>query len=99
MFQIIRNAELIEIGSVRKSLNWSNVYLKFKIETGKFYWFEISAHNLSVENANLITDFTENIVCKIGMVMTLSYEIKQSENKSTKLIIKSYQITNNNDFI
>ena len=97
MLKTINNAKLIEIGSVRKSLNWSSMYLKFRVENGRDFWFEISGNNSSPENINLINDFSENIVCKTGMVMTLNFQIKQSENKSTKLYIRSYHITDYND--
>lgn len=93
MYHSITNAKLTEIGTIRKSKNWSNIYLKFELGLDKYFWFEIAEHNLLLENYRQINDFSENGICKVGMIMTLDYEIKQSQNKSTKLIIKSYQIT------
>ena len=97
MFETIRNAKLIEVGNIRSSLYWSSIYLKFKIENGKDFWFEISVNNSSPDNMTLIHDFSDNIVCKIGMTMTLNYEIKQSINKSRKLYIRNYLITDFNE--
>lgn len=96
MFETIRNAKLMEVGSLRRSIHYSSIYIKFKIENDKCFWFEISVNNSIPENLVLLHDFSEKTVCKIGMKMTLNYEIKQSRNKSTKLYIRSYKITDSN---
>jgi hypothetical protein len=89
MIQKIIKAKLIEIGQIKKSVNWTNIYLKFRDNNGKELWFYYSEHVSKPQRLKQIRDFEDEKVCKVGMNMDVSYEIKQSENKSTTLNIKS----------
>lgn len=81
-----QNAELIDVGEVKISNFWTNIYLKFKLQDGQELWFYYSEHNNKPSRLCQIKDFVSGTI-KIGNKMTLNYKIVQSENKSNKLAI------------
>jgi hypothetical protein len=84
-----QQAELIEIGGLKLSENWSNIYLKFKFKNGKELWLYYSEHKDKPQRLKQIADFVEPIKFSIGSTMTVNYELVQSPNKSNKLAIRS----------
>jgi hypothetical protein len=82
----INNAQLIEVGIPKFSPSWTNIFLKFKDESGKELWLYYSEHVDKPMRLKQIKLFTqENIT--VGDTMTVNYKIVQSPNKSTKLSI------------
>lgn len=81
-----KEAEVIEIGDVKISNFWTNLYIKFRLQDGQELWFYYSEHNNKPPRICQIKDFVSGIV-KVGTKMTLNYKITQSENKSNKLAI------------
>lgn len=81
------NAELIEVGEVKLSTNWTNLFLKFRFENGEERWLYYSEHINKPIRLKQIEDFVFPAKYKPGMLMTVNYKIVQSPNKSTKLSI------------
>lgn len=80
-------AVLLEIGELRQSEKWSNIYLKFRTEKGEELWFQYSEHIDKPRSLKQIPDFLNSRTCQVGMTMSVTYKIVQSPNKSTKLRI------------
>lgn len=86
---IANNAKLLEVGEVKLSKVWTNIYLKFLLETGQEHWLYYSEH---IDKPNRLKDIQKFIypeIYRIGDTMTIHYKIVQSPNKSTKLAILS----------
>jgi hypothetical protein len=81
------NAKLLEIGEVKLSKSWTNLYLKFKFESGEERWLYYSEHIDKPIPLKQIEDFVFPQKYKIGDTMTVNYKLVQSPNKSTKLAI------------
>jgi len=81
------NAELIEIGNVKLSIYWTNLYLKFRFQNGEERWLYYSEHIEKPERLKQIKYFIFPERYPIGSKMTVNYKIVQSFNKSTKLSI------------
>lgn len=81
------NAELIEVGNVKLSTSWTNLYLKFRFENGKERWLYYSEHVDKPIRLKQIQGFVYPEIYKIGSKMTVNYRVVQSPNKSTKLSI------------
>jgi len=81
------NAELIEVGEVKLSTNWTNIFLKFRFENGEERWLYYSEHVDKPIRLKQIQDFVYPAKIKIGSTMTVNYKLVQSPNKSTKLSI------------
>lgn len=84
--QRIDNAELIEIGLIKKSKAWTNVYLKFK-HNNEELWLYYSEHDNKPQRLKQIP-LIEKGEIKVGTIMNITYEIYQSRNRSTTLRIK-----------
>jgi hypothetical protein len=84
--ETVNNAELLEIGIPKKSMFWTNLYIKFKLPNGEENWFYYSEHVNKPQRLKQIPDFINHVV-NIGDTMTLNYKIVQAKNKSTKLSI------------
>ena len=82
-------AEFLEIGQMKESTVWKNIYLKFKVD-GQPLWFYLSEHVDKPPRFRIIPRLGKTYL--IGDTMDLSYVITQAENKSTKLKLKD--ITN-----
>lgn len=82
-------AVLVEIGQIKETFNWTNVYLKFRDSNGKELWYYYSEHVSKPARLKQIPDFKNEAICRVGMQMDIDYEIKQAPNKSTLLNIKS----------
>jgi hypothetical protein len=80
-------AELIEIGEVKLSKNWTNLYLKFRFDNGEERWLYYSEHVDKPHRLKQINDFVYPELYPIGSTMDVNYKIVQSPNKSTKLAI------------
>jgi hypothetical protein len=85
--ETINNAILLEIGEIKVSKFWTNIYLKFRSEDGLERWYYYSEHIDKAPRLKQILDFLKPNICKVGMTMTVNYKIVQSKNKSTKLSI------------
>lgn len=83
------NVELLEIGEIKLSKSWTNLYFKFKLETGEELWFYYSEHIDKPHRLKQIKDFVYPAKYPVGTIMTVNYKIIQSPNKSTKLSIVS----------
>lgn len=81
------NAELIEVGEVKLSKSWTNLFLKFRFENGEERWLYYSEHIDKPIRLKQIQDFVAPEKYKIGDTMTVNYKVVQSPNKSTKLAI------------
>lgn len=81
------NAELIEIGEVKLSKSWTNLFLKFRFENGNKRWLYYSEHVDKPIRLKQIEDFVYPQKYKVGDKFTVNYKIVQSPNKSTKLSI------------
>lgn len=86
--KVYNEVELLDIGEVRVSTNWKNLDLKFKTPDGDL-WFQYSEHVDKPQRYQQIMDFFKPQITRIGMTMTVTFEIVQSKNRSTKLRIKS----------
>ena len=81
------NAELIEIGQVKISTSWTNIFLKFRFESGEEQWLYYSEHVDKPNRLKQIRLFVYPEIYPICTKMTVNYKIVQSPNKSTKLSI------------
>lgn len=81
------NAELIEVGEPKISTSWTNLFMKFRFESGEEQWLYYSEHINKPPRLKQIESFVYPEVHKIGSKMTVNYKIVQSPNKSTKLSI------------
>lgn len=80
------NAELIDVGEIKISTSWTNLYLKFKFESGNELWLYYSEHAKKPLRLCQIKKFLNGIY-KVGDRFTVNYKIIQSNNKSNKLSI------------
>jgi hypothetical protein len=81
------NAELLEVGEVKLSKSWTNLYMKFRFENGDERWLYYSEHKDKPIPLKQIEDFVYPEKYKPGTKMTVNYKVTQSPNKSTKLAI------------
>ena len=81
------NAELIDVGEIRLSKSWTNLFLKFCFENGDERWLYYSEHVEKPIRLKQIEDFITPAKYKIGDTFTVNYKVVQSPNKSTKLAI------------
>lgn len=81
------NTELLEIGEVKLSANWTNLFLKFRFESGEERWLYYSEHVNKPIRLKQIEDFVYPEKYPVGTMFTVNYKIVQSPNKSTKLAI------------
>lgn len=81
------NAELLEIGEIKTSKLWTNLFLKFRFENGEERWLYYSEHINKPERLKQIMDLADSNKYAVGDTVTVSYKIVQSPNKSTKLSI------------
>ena len=81
------NAELIDVGEIRLSKSWTNLFLKFRFENGEERWLYYSEHVDKPIRLKQIEDFVEPRKYKVGDTFTVNYKVVQSPNKSTKLAI------------
>lgn len=82
----IPDAKLLDIGKIKTSKYWTNIYLLFEVD-GKEIWFYYSEHIDKPERLKQISDFLDPKVCRVGMLMSIQYKLKQSNNKSFKFQI------------
>lgn len=85
-----KGAKFIELGSLNSSKFWNNLYVKFEID-GKEIWLYYSEHTHKPYMYQQIQNFFRTDGYKVGDTMDVLYEIKQSANKSTKLLIKNIE--------
>lgn len=81
------NAELLEVGKVKLSKSWTNLFLKFRFKNGDERWLYYSEHVDKPIRLKQIEDFVHPQKYKVGDTFTINYKVVQSPNKSTKLAI------------
>lgn len=83
------NAKLLEVGEIKLSRFWTNLFLKFKFSNGEEKWLYYSEHVDKPVRLKQIYKFAYPQTIKIGDVMDVNYKIVQCPNKSTKLSISN----------
>jgi hypothetical protein len=80
------NAEILEIGEIKISESWTNLFIKFRFEDSKEVWLYYSEHNDKPERLKQIKKFVSGQY-KVGDKVTVNYKLVQKNNKSCQLLI------------